>query len=512
MQVGSIMTQQNPISRRSLIQGFGIGAAATTASCLVATAFAEEAAEEWSQESDLIVVGFGAAGAAAAIEAIEAGASVLVVERAGRGGGSTIRSGGMLYMGGTQLQKDLGVEDSAENMLAYVTEVMGVHSNPKMLEHYCNNSGDLYDWCVSHGMVFEGTVDNEGYDVLPKEGVCLMYAGNERAWDYAQIATPAPRGHRPNGGGFGIFEALEGFVEVGAEVLYNTVVTGLIVNDANAVIGVVAVDEDGNELRLKANKGVLISCGGFAMNETMLHDYMPDMQVVPPEARTATENDTGSGILMGMKVGAATKSMSTADIAHFIYRYGEMPCGIMVDSRGHRFLGEDWYGTWIGSIVEHYSPDKCFVVVDAVANEHVADGLGWQDLVPAAEADTIEDLAAQLDIEPGNLVASVERYNGLVAAGEDTDYHKVARFLKEIATPPFYAYDFSISQSTFMSLGGLKINEEAQVIDGEGNPIDGLYAAGRSSCGIFGRYIGSGCSIGDSLTFGRVAGKSIASR
>ena len=99
-----------------------------------------------------------------------------------------------------------------------------------------------------------------------------------------------------------------------------------------------------------------------------------------------------------------------------------------------------------------------------------------------------------------------------MAAGEDTDFHKGAEYLKPVETAPFYAYDFSLAMCGFHTLGGLKINADAQVVGLDGNPIEGLYAAGRSSNGIFGYYPGSGSSIADALTFGRIAGQSISAK
>lgn len=501
----------NGLSRRAFIKG-GTATAAVAAAGAALTAAGTALADEptWDEEADVVVVGFGAAGAAAAVEALEAGSTVSVVEHSGRGGGSTILSGGLLYMGGTKLQEELGVEDSADNMLAYVTKAAGQDASADLVGLFCSGSGDLYDWCVAHGMTFDGTVDTEGYNVIEPAGVCLAYSGNERAWQYAQVATPAPRGHAPNGGGAGIFEPLETIVEEKATVHYNTQGTGLVTDDAGAVIGITATDADGNEMRIKANKGVVISAGAFTMNDTMLYDYAP--YALATSSRTGCQYDDGSGILMGLKIGAASKSLGVPNIQEFIYRFQDMPCGVMVDFRGHRFLGEDWYGTWIGRGVQQNSPDESYMIVDSVINEHVDDNLGMQEAELVAQADTIEDLANQLGIDAGNLSATIERYNSLVAAGEDTDFHKNPKYLKAVETAPFYAYDFSLNKCGFHTLGGLKINENAQVLDLDGNPIEGLYAAGRSSCGIFGYYPGSGSSIADALTFGRIAGQTIAAK
>ena len=111
-----------------------------------------------------------------------------------------------------------------------------------------------------------------------------------------------------------------------------------------------------------------------------------------------------------------------------------------------------------------------------------------------------------------NVIDAIERYNGYCAAGYDPECHKSADFLKPIDTPPYYAINGAQSSCGFHTLGGLKINAKAEVVNLDGEIIPGLYAAGRSSCGFFGVYPGSGCSIGDGLTFGRIAGREAAAR
>ena len=514
------MTENSTVTRRAFMAG-AAGMAGLGMAGLASTARAAESAKAdkkasaasdaaWDEEADVVVVGLGAAGSAAAVEAIEAGAKVVVIEENGRGGGSTIVSGGLLYMGGTQLQKDLGIEDSVENMYNYIAKATGPNADPDLIRTFCDSSPELYDWLVSHGVAFEGDVDTEAHVVVAPQGVCLNYSGNERNAEYAAVADPAPRGHTPVGGGMGVFEKLEAIIDEKATVLYNVRGSEVVTDEAGAVIGVRGQDADGKTVSVKAAKGVVLSCGAFTYNDAMTECY--DQAAVAAGGRTGVPNDQGDGILMGMAVGGAVKSMNLLNLQMFIYRYGDMPCGVVIDSRGLRFMAEDCYGTWIGRGIEKRSPEAAWIVLDQPLSENIADNLGMGDPTPVAQADTLEELAATLGVNADALTATIERYNSLVEGGEDVDYHKDVFYLKKVETAPFYAYDCSMPQLGYHTLGGLKINKNAEVISRTGEVIPGLYAAGRTSCGIYGEYPGSGSSIADGLTFGRIAGKQAAAR
>ena len=506
------------MSRRSFITGAGVAAGAALAggSALAmasekATSAAADVPASWDEEADVVIVGFGAAGAAAAIEAHNAGASVCVIEKSGRGGGSTFRSGGIIYMGGgTGLQKDLGIEDTPEGMAAYVKAALGPSSDAELQKIFCDSSVELYDWCVEQGMVFDGRAEVETHIVEATEGVSLHYTGNERAYEYATITEPVPRGHTPNGGAPGIFEPMETVVEGFTQPHYNTAAHDLVTDETGAVIGVLATDADGNELAVKANKGVVISAGSFAYNDAMIADYNGDYLLCG--SRTGNENDLGDGIRMGQKVGAATKSMDRIAALEFMYLYGDLAAGVMLDYHGFRFLCEDWYGSWIGREVMERTPDACFVIIDQPKLDNILTTQYGGHLKPYAQADSIEELAEAIGLPVDHVVESVERYNQMCANGEDTDYHKSLEYLKAIETGPFYAMYTTPVMTSMFTLGGLKINTKAEVVNYDNEPIPGLYAAGRSSNGIYGEYIGSGSSIADCLIFGRIAGKSAAAR
>lgn len=501
------------LSRRSLLTGVAAGTATLVASASVARA-ADSTAPSWDQTADVVVVGLGCAGATAAVSALEAGATVTVLESETQGGGSTNICGGLIYLGGgTKTQKDAGVEDTVDDMRAYLLAAMGPSADPDMVDVLCENSVATYDWLVDHGITFEGTADITSHVVTAPQGVVLTYSGNERADQYATIARPAPRGHTPNGGGAAIMAALTALIDASPNgtILYETRGTELITDEAGAVIGVRAQDADGKDVLVKATKGVVLSAGAFTYNDEMLADYAPE--VLGHTTRTGVPSDRGDGILMGMRVGAATHSMSRTGMWEFLYLYGDMAAGVMLDRTGRRFLSEDWYGSWIGRIATQYSPDTCWVIVDDVMLQGILDTPYGSFMQPAYTADTLSELVAQLDVPTDNALDSIERYNAQCAAGKDADFGKSVDYLRPIETAPFHAFDARPSvMASPLTLGGLKINTSAEVLSLDGEPIPGLYAAGRTASGVFGEYPGSGTSVADCVVFGRIAGEKAAAR
>lgn len=512
--------------RNAALAGAGLAGAGLLAGCAPKTAVDSASASggvsagdvDWDKETDVVVCGFGAAGVAAAIEAVEAGASVTILEIAAEGGGATKLSGGVVYMGGgTRLQKACGVEDTVENMKAYVKAVtIPSGGTESLVDLYCEQSPDLCDWLEAHGLKFDEAAELEGHTVTASQGIGLQYTGNERGWEYASIATPVPRGHSPQstgelkGGGAMVFDPLKESVEkAGADIMYKTEATSLVQDETGRVVGVRA-ESDGKEIAIKALKGVVLSMGAFTMNDEMIADYCPEgLGIVQ---RTACPNDMGTGIKMGLKVGADLHGMGISNIQQFLYLSGRGPAsGLLVDKWGLRFIDEVAYGSWIGRAIYHHTPEAAYLVFDSAMREDHAAYLK-DGVAVTFEADTLEELAQKMGVPESSFVASVDRYNGFAADGSDEDYHKDPLFMEALVTPPFCAIDMSVTKCNFHTLGGLKINEKAQVVNTEGKAIDGLYAAGRTACAIFGRYPGSGSSIAEGLIFGRIAGKEIVAQ
>lgn len=515
------MKQEAGLSRRGFVKAAGAATVALAASSLAAGCApkdpkqssqiaGEGSSTEWTDEADVVIMGLGAAGVAAAVEAVAAQSKVIAIEKAEKAGGATVLSGGLIYMGGgTKLQTNLGIEDTPENFKNYLSKALGKSSDPELFATFCDQSVDLYDWCVEQGMKFEGGVDETSHVVEPPEGISLIYSGNERTREYMSVAAPAPRGHAPKGGAINIIEPLLSNVEGDMDIRYKTTGTELVVDSAGAVIGIKAKGPDKGDLAIKANKGVILTSGAFTFNEGLVADARAE--VLSCKKRTGGENDLGDGLLAALKIGAATHSLSRMTIGEHVYLYGALSSGALLDYRGHRILSEDWYGSFIGRKVLENSPDSCFIILDQPLYDEVMQNPSAKGLPEPLKADTLEDIAKQTGLPEGNVVFSIERYNEFCDQGVDSDFDKGVEYLQPLVTPPFYAVPANLGAlASYFTLGGLKINPSAQVVDLDGAAIPGLYAAGRCSCGIFGEYAGSGSSIADGLTFGRIAGKAAA--
>lgn len=512
------MSAKDTMSRRKFLKTASAATAIAAAGALATGCAAKgassgsaggEAEPSWTHEAEVVVVGLGAAGAAAFASAAEQGVRVIALEAADKAGGTTVLSGGLVYFGGgTAVQSKLNIEDSPENFKAYFSKAVGPSADPELVSIFCEESPDLCGWCIDHGMVFEGQADTAGHTVEAPEGVCLMYSGNERAADFAEIATPAPRAHIPQGGASAIVNTLIDSTEGDTDILYKTALEDLVVDGSGTVTGLKAKGPDG-EIFVKASKGVILTTGAFTMNESLVANCRPE--ALACRGRTASPYDMGDGMVAAQKIGAATRSLSRVTVGAHVYMYGALSQGVLVDHRAHRILAEDWYGSFIGRTILENSLDKCFIILDQATLDEVMTSPFAAGLTNIISAESIEELAASTGLDATSLASTIERYNSLCSNGRDVDFGKSEEYLIALGDGPYHAVSVRPQDfAAFFTLGGLKINASSQVIDLDGKPIPGLYAAGRCSCGVFGEYAGSGSSIADALTFGRIAGRASA--
>ncbi|WP_195666382.1 FAD-dependent oxidoreductase [Eggerthella lenta] len=500
------------LSRRSflrgaLVAGASLGAVGLVSGCSPQDANGSNSPEQvstgdirWDKEADVVIVGFGAAGSAAAIEATEAGSSVIIIEKSETGGGSTALNGGFIYLGGTPLQEKLGVEDSADEMFKYLMAAGGEFASEEAIRLICDHSADTYEWCTKVGIKFPEVLD-DGHVSHGREGLGLTYTGNERARGYRDIAKPAPRGHVAGADGSGFFDPLKKSVEAsGAEIVYKATADHLIVNEQGRVIGVQAT-YDGGLKNVKAAKAVILAGGGFTNNEEMVFSNVPYMH--KPGNPVTNPNEDGSCIKMGQEIGADLFGMSNTQFGNSIYSVGEDACkGILINANGRRFIAEDEYGSFVGEKIMQVGP-RAYLITDS-SLKGLFEAAGTE---PLAQAETVEELAAMINVDPSSLSTTVSAYNGYAAAGVDGECGKEEKFLAPIETAPFYAYDYSASKCYYMTQGGLKVDVESRVYNAFGDVIPGLYAAGRASNITYGHYMGSGTSMTDCFVFGRIAGQ-----
>jgi len=470
---------------------------------------------QWDIETDVAVIGFGAAGSCAAIEARQAGAEVHVFEVAAAGGGSAWWSGGEVYVGGsggTHVQKAHGFEDSTEDLYTYLMMAGGPGADAERVRLYAENAVAHFNWLERQGVPFKGTY-LPGKWLEPMTDDTLLWSGNEQAWPFSEKAKPAPRGHTAQfkgmGGGKILMEKLCAQAEaVGAVAHFNSRAIGLIENSKHAIVGVV-VRIDGAEKFVRARKGVVLSAGGFIINREMVARFAP-------EALACTQvcsggNDDGSGIRMGIGAGGAAIHMDQFFATVPFFPPESLVKGIFVNARGERFINEDAYHGRVGHYVLRQPEGKVWLLVD---NEIFGRPMIEPNIKVAAVGETWDEVEKELGLPEGSLVHTVTEFNRHAAEGEDPLLHKAATWLRPLTEAPFAALSYCTADlnAVAFTMGGLHTLPSGEVLDADGQPIPGLFAAGRTACGLprWGEGYSSGLSIGDSTFFGREAGRKAA--
>mgnify|MGYP006155107989 CR=1 FL=1 len=471
---------------------------------------------EWHSETDVAIVGFGGAGACAAIEASDAGSEVIIYEVSSASGGSTALSSAEVYMGGsggTSVQQACGYEDTTEDMFNFLMAAQGELADEDKIRMYCENSVDHFNWLVKMGAKYKNSEYKERA-IMAVTDDCLLYTGNEKAHPFREIAKPCPRGHNlevvgDNGGPMLMGVLTENVEKRPIQIEYNARALTLIADDKNAVQGVV-VRIDGEERNVRTRKGVILCAGGFAMNQEMLKRYVPKLSVgnVP----VGNPGDTGAGILMGQGVGGALIHMNEAFITLPFYPPGSLTFGIFVNAQAQRFINEDIYHARMAHHILNQVGNGIFLIVNHDDYEHPP----FLNANVAGTGESIEELAEEIGLDADMLRHTVEFYNKNAAQLKDPAFHKHEAWLKPIE-PPYAALNCTPGSGAlypYFTLGGLDTLATGEVLTMERETIPGLYAAGRTSCGLPRTASGyaSGMSVGDATYFGRVTGQQVAAR
>jgi 3-oxo-5alpha-steroid 4-dehydrogenase len=508
----------------------------------------------WDSEADVVVVGFGGAGACAALEAARAGASVVALDRFA-GGGATAMSGGVVYAGGgTFVQRAAGVADTVDDMVAYLREEVGDVVSDETLRRFCAESADMIDWLADAGVPFDPSVCPYKTS-YPANQHYLYYSGSENAWPFRSVATPAPRGHRAHARGTSgrvLFAALASAARAaGVHVARQTTVTGLIEEDGR-VVGVecrtlrsrwhallnryatkpglyapglaralhrriVALESSlGRVVRIRARRGVVLAAGGFVNNREMMRSHAPAFRGGLP---LGTQGDDGSGIRLGEAVGGATDRMTKVSAWRFLTPPSALLRGLLVDRSGARFIDESTYGAAIGERLVRDHDGRAWLLVDerilTEARQQIRTETLWFQRLTAeyllrfavVRGATVAEAARRVGIDPAGLTATAGSYG----RGED-EFGKHPDLVAPL-TGPYTLIDCSYGPRLaypcpVLTLGGLKVDEgTGQVQDTDGAGIPGLYAAGRNAVGICSNSYVSGLSIADCVFSGRRAGR-----
>ena len=448
--------------------------------------------EKWDDEADVIVVGAGTAGLPAAITATDRGAKVTVLEAWGGPASSLAYIVGGTPFAGTDFQKEKGIEDSPDKLFKNAVEVSG--GSPEL-------------WRVIAG------IELQTYEWLKELGARVVELWPAARHDEMRI-------HRWDGHGARVLKILRETAEKrGAEILFRHRAERLILDPATGrVIGVRAKHED-KALHFKARRGVILTTGGFIRNKDLIKEFGPHyVECVP----VAPPTHMGDGLRMALQIGAATEGIGLA-VCPSISVCTETSRTTVMRAQGAIAVNKDakrWadevgppYNLTFGQLLRQYPDGLHFLIYDNKIREIASS----EDYIHVKEykADTIEELARAVSLEPEVLMRTIKDYNSSIDKhGYDIEYGRRwwgGRMGKEppakIDVPPFYAIRCKVSLSSLK--GGLKINTKAQVVDQFGDVIPGLYAAGEVTGGLMGKpeYYYTGAMTLGSFVFGRVAGE-----
>ena len=540
---------------------------------------------------DWVVIGSGGGSMCSALVMRQAGKSVLILEKTSLIGGTTARSGGVMWIPDNRFMKRDGVPDSQEAANAYLDAVVGDHNDTpgasrERRQTYVARATKMVDFLVDQGIRLNRvsywpdyyderpggsekgrTVVAELFDVnelgdkkamLRPNFIPMMSTLDEmlklrfikKSWESKRIAVrfvmrtilaKLTGKHFVTAGAALQGRMFQAALKAGVAFRTEAAVKELIVEQGK-VTGVVAMI-GGQPCRIGAKMGVLVNAGGFAHNQKMRDQYIPHTST---KWTNTAEGDTGDMILEMMRHGAAIAQMdemvgnqmsippemSEAAVKPVVQGVTAAPHAILVDQSGVRYMNESGsYMTYCqGMLARHRTvpavPSWAIMDSQFMKNYSFITPMpggkkpqSWFDSGFLKEADTIEELAGMLNIDPATLRATVDRFNAFVAKNVDEDFHRGERAydrwlgdkfhpknasLGEISEGPFYAAE--VVPGDVGTYGGVVTDANARVLRDDGAVIEGLYATGISTASVFGRaYAGAGASVGPSFVWGYVA-------
>lgn len=539
------------LSRRGFLAGAGVTGAAMACGLGIANAAKASEAADWTYEADVVIVGSGSAAYCAAIEAAQAGSSVLILEKSGIVGGNSKLCGGAMMGTGFQGQLELTnyEDDSPEKFANQMVRWAQGFGNEEMIREACLRSGEAVDWMISMGRKFD-TVDlippiwsfDKGHEdeaLAPR--VIFSNGVNNENTDTG--LTGAGNAH---------FTILENKLAEFENVAVKTAcrVKHILRDDEGQVIGV-AYENNDETLQAKAHKAVLLACASVDNNAEMAAQFGLNQQLWGLKMREIDMDDsfchdmssnTGDGMQMAMELGAAlqiSQACCMPDL-HYFGGVSEYSTGvvsgsnpykswrnegtILVNPYGRRFVAEDaCWGYVVTEVAKQifscgWNPaDPAGVNVYAICDadhffqwELQGQSTLEEDGGSVIRCDTIEELAERIGVPAENLADELDRWNSYCETGVDAQFDRRVDF-GTIKTAPFYAD--AEKPKVLGTFAGVKTNLNTEVISAvTGEPIPRLYAAGTIAGGnIAGPfYFGCGWSILNTVVWGREAGQQMA--
>jgi succinate dehydrogenase/fumarate reductase flavoprotein subunit len=503
--------------------------------------------QDFDEEFDVVVVGYGYAGSISALEAARAGAKVLVIEKTGVPGGISICSYGAVRSA-----------NNAERAFKYLKTTNGGRTPDDVVRALANGMSEVEAYVRDLARVNDAEVDTtEEYDGksganYPLEGFEAFYHTTVNKVPNFSAKAVYPWANGAPGGPM-LFKVIEdNLAKFPIEVRYNTKALRLITAGENEVVGV-TVEGKGGQSRIRARKGVVLACGGFEGNLWMQEQFWEGTPILPVAARY----NTGDGIRMSQDVGAAIWHLwhfhgaygfrHTDPTYPYAIRVKRLPdwkpgradrtaikmAWILLDRDGRRFMNEyqpytqdtahrqmhqydpvrQLYPRIPGYIVFDENGSKLYPIGRPTSND---DGLYYEwssdnqkEVANGVltRANTVKELAQKLGADPAAVEASIKHWNDMCRAGADSDFGRPGVSMVPIDAPPYYgAKAWPVCSNT---QGGPVHDGAQRIIDSYGDPIPRLYAAGELGS-AFGHLYLSGGNIAECFVSGQIAGKNAA--
>lgn len=489
------------------------------------------------KSADLVVVGAGAAGLSAALEAVNNGAEkVIILEATNKTGGSLNFTSGSMSAAETIVQEEDGIKDTLESFVEDIMKTgsdFGGKPNREMVEIFVEEDKNAFQWLWDNGLSeYDFMKDQQGNRAVfaPEHALySIQRTYKAQAKDKANYKSP-------------LHEVLDNIVKSNSkiEVEYLTKATDLVANDEGQILSVCGENtQTGKVTRYNSKKGIIVATGGYSANHKLMAEYATyGGSYLSGSPATAD----GNGLLMMQKVGGslhddeimgyiptfpmglAGKDNPTTGIIASTYTW--KTGGIVVNKEGERFVNETEANPSIREVALEEQPEavQFDIFTDKILEDLRANNAaGMYDLRFGAEgapgkhvlyeADSLEELAKMIEVPVDKLQATVDSYNASVEAGEtdefgrsyDENYNAFKLANNKIEGQKYYAV--RLHALCIMTLGGIQTNTDLQVLDGSGTAIPGLYAAGEVVGGIWGKFVSGGTGVMGPVVFGRLAAR-----